>query len=118
MKKKILLYVCCAFLAGGGAAAQTAERLPGYVQAEKFTKEKLTNLLFSTTVDAHWLQTGGKFWYEYKTSAGRKWYVVDPATRSKTELFNLDRLAAEVTEIMRDPFTAQQLPIERPKTPS
>ncbi len=113
MKKHFLLYLCAAALAIPAVSAQTNERLPGYVQAEKFTQEKLNHMLFSTTVDPHWFQTGGKFWYEYKTSAGTQWYVVDPSTRTKTPLFDLDRLAAQVTEIMRDPFTAQHLPIER-----
>lgn len=113
MKKQFLLYLCCASLVGGSVSAQTSERLPGYVQAEKFTKEKLNSMLFSTTVDPHWFQQGGKFWYEYKTSAGRNWYVVDPSARKKTELFQLDQLAAELTEIMKDPFVAQQLPIEQ-----
>ena len=113
MKKHFLLYLCVAALAIPAVSAQTNERLPGYVQAEKFTQEKLNHMLFSTTVDPHWFQMGGKFWYEYKTSAGTQWYVVDPSTRTKTPLFDLDRLAAQVTEIMRDPFTAQHLPIER-----
>ena len=113
MKKHFLLYLCVAALAIPAVSAQTNERLPGYVQAEKFTQEKLNHMLFSTTVDPHWFQMGRKFWYEYKTSAGTQWYVVDPSTRTKTPLFDLDRLAAQVTEIMRDPFTAQHLPIER-----
>ena len=70
-------------------------------------------MLFSTTVDPHWFQQGNRFWYEYKTSNGRVWYVVDPVMKKKTPLFNLDKLAAEITEIVKDPFTAQQLPIEK-----
>ena len=113
MKKKWIIGLVCATLSVQTLMAETLERLPGYVQAEKFTKEKLNTMLFSTTVDPHWFQQGNRFWYEYKTSNGRVWYVVDPVMKKKTPLFNLDKLASEITEIVKDPFTAQQLPIEK-----
>ena len=113
MKKTWILGVVCATLSVQTLMAEVPERLPGYIQAEKFTKEKLNTMLFSTTVDPHWFQQGNRFWYEYKTSNGRVWYVVDPIMKKKTPLFNLDKLAAEITEIVKDPFTAQQLPIEK-----
>lgn len=60
--KKLLLTL----LIGGGALMQTSyavgqERLPEYLQAEKFTKEKLKTMLFSTTVDPHWSSDGKIF---------------------------------------------------------
>ena len=79
--------------------------------AERFTASKLSNMLFSTTVDPHWFKSGEKFWYSYKTSEGTRWYIVDPATRKRAEMFDHDKLAAELTEIMKDPFIAAQLPI-------
>lgn len=105
--------LCAGMLHGAGAQAQEAERLPGYVQAERFTKEKLNTMLFSTTVDPHWFQKGNCFWYEYKTSEGKVWYVVDPVAKTKRPLFDLDDVAAQITEIVKDPFTAQQLPIQK-----
>lgn len=87
--------------------------LPGYTQAQRFTKDKLTTMLFSTTVDPHWFRKGNCFWYEYKTSNGTAWYVVDPVAKTKRLLFDLDALAAQLTEIMKDPFTSQQLPIAK-----
>lgn len=105
--------LCAGMLHGAGAQAQDAERLPGYVQAERFTKEKLNTMLFSTTVDPHWFQKGNCFWYEYKTSEGKAWYVVDPVAKTKRPLFDLDDVAARITEIVKDPFTAQQLPIQK-----
>lgn len=113
MKKTWIIGLVYATLSVQTLMAETPERLSGYVQAEKFTKEKLNTMLFSTTVDPHWFQQGNRFWYEYKTSNGRVWYVVDPVMKKKTPLFNLDKLASEITEIVKDPFTAQQLPIEK-----
>lgn len=114
--KKFLLTV----LLGGGLwfqalPANGQERLPEYLQAEKFTGEKLKTMLFSTTVDPHWFQTGNCFWYEYKTSEGTFWYVVNPSSRSKELLFDRDELASQLSEIVRDPFEARQLPVRNLK---
>ena len=82
-----------------------------YELAERFTAPKLQNMLFSTTVDPHYFKSGDKFWYSYKTSNGTKWYVVDPALRKREPLFDHAKLASQLSEIMHDPFIAEQLPI-------
>ncbi len=107
-----------AILAGSLLSVSSAngqERLPEYLQAEKFTKSKLSHMLFSTTVDPHWFQKGNSFWFSYKTSEGTFWYVVNPSARSKEELFDREELAAQLTEIMHDPFEARQLPVRNLK---
>ena len=107
-----------AILAGSLLSVSSAngqKRLPEYLQAEKFTKSKLSHMLFSTTVDPHWFQKGNSFWFSYKTSEGTFWYVVNPSTRSKEELFDREELAAQLTEIMHDPFEARQLPVRNLK---
>ncbi len=114
MKKTVtviagLLLATAGALAAGDATSQS--RSNPYELAERFSGSKLDNMLFSTTVDPHWFKSGDKFWYSYKTGEGTRWYVVDPATRSKRELWNHDRMAAQLTEIVRDPFIAAQLPI-------
>ena len=96
-------------------ALKAQERVPEYLQAEKFTQSKLRTMLFSTTVDPHWFQKGNCFWYEYKTSEGTFWYVVNPNTRSKSLLFDREDMAAQLTEIVQDPFEARQLPIRKLK---
>ena len=102
-------------LMGTSTALKAQERLPEYLQAEKFTQDKLKTMLFSTTVDPHWFQQGNNFWYEYKTSEGTFWYVVNPNTRSQSLLFDRDEMAAQLTEIVQDPFEARQLPIRKLK---
>jgi len=113
MKRIFIAIVAAACLSAAGTQAQ--ERLPEYLQAEKFTQEKLNTMLFSTTVDPHWFQKGNCFWYEYKTSDGTQWYVVDPAKRTRTPLFDRDELAAQLTETVRDPYDALHLPIRNLK---
>lgn len=113
MKRFWMMFVLLGGLFMSGLPAQ--ERLPEYLQAEKFTSDKLRTMLFSTTVDPHWFQQGNSFWYTYKTSEGTFWYVVNPNTRSKTLLFNREEMAAQLTEIVKDPFEARQLPISNLK---
>jgi dipeptidyl aminopeptidase/acylaminoacyl peptidase len=116
MSKHLLSLFISGILFSCGLSAQTfsaaGQRLAGYTQAERFAGDKLSTMLFSTSVDPHWFQKGNQFWYEYKTGDGRMWYVVDPVARTKRTLFDPDKLAAELTEIVKDPFTAQQLPIQ------
>lgn len=102
-------------LMGTSTVTKAQERLPEYLQAEKFTQDKLRTMLFSTSVDPHWFQQGNSFWYEYKTSEGTFWYVVNPTARTKNLLFNREEMAAQLTEIVQDPFEARQLPIKKLK---
>lgn len=115
MKKIKFLSVLLLGMACQSLPVPAQERLPEYLQAEKFTREKLNTLLFSTQVDPHWFPTGNRFWFEYKTSEGAFWYVVDPDAHRKTLLFDRDELAAQLTEIVHDPFEARHLPIRNLK---
>jgi dipeptidyl-peptidase-4 len=56
-----------------------------------------------------------RFWYMYETPAGKSWLLVDPARRTKKQIFNTAEIAAEITRIVRDPFDAEHLPIENLK---
>ena len=113
MKKVLITLLILVSLGTAGMRAQ--ERLPEYLQAEKFTQDKINTMLFSTTVDPHWFQKGNCFWYEYKTSDGTQWYVVDPSKKVKRPLFDRDELAAQLTETVHDPYDAHHLPIRNLK---
>jgi dipeptidyl-peptidase-4 len=86
-----------------------------YQAAARFSPTKLRKIIYSTAVDPHWLKLTNRFWYQYETPNGKQWYVVEPTTKIKKPLFNTDKLAAEITMIVRDPFDAQHLPIENLK---
>lgn len=105
-----LLSVPAILTAGETAPSQEKTANP-YELAQRFAGSKLRNMLFSTTVDPHWFKSGNKFWYSYKTGEGTRWYVVDPTARTKKPLFDHDRMAAQLTEIVKDPFIAASLPI-------
>ncbi len=116
MKKLLMMTLAVAgIFSAAGNPVQAQDRLPEYIQAEKFTQNKLNTMLFSTMVDPHWFGDGKCFWYEYKTSEGVFWYVVDPSAKSKEPLFDRDEIAAQLTEIVKDPFDARHLPIRNLK---
>lgn len=115
MKKMLLFTLLVGGLCTTTPVVQAQERLPEYLQAEKFTQGKLNTMLFSTVVDPHWFQKGNNFWFQYKTSEGTFWYVVDPSARSKKQLFDRDEMASQLTEIVKDPFEARHLPIRNLK---
>jgi dipeptidyl-peptidase 4 len=86
-----------------------------YELAARFSPEKLKKLIFSTSVDPHWMKKSDRFWYEFETSEGKNWYVVDPVKRTKNQLFDKDKLAAEITKVVKDPFDGQHLKLEELK---
>ena len=83
---------------------------PNYDFAAKFSPKKLAKLVHSTSVNPHWLKNGDKFWYQYKTTEGSNYFLVDPNKKSKKKLFNNDKMAAWLTEITKDPYDAKHLP--------
>jgi hypothetical protein len=72
-------------------------------------------MIFTTEVDAHWLKKSDRFWYQYETTSGKNWYIVNALTKSKSQLFDKDKLAAEITKIVKDPFDGQHLDISNMK---
>ena len=82
-----------------------------YEQAARFSQKRIGQIVYSTHVTPRWFAGDNRFWYSYKTAAGTKYYLVDPVAGKKTEIFDMDRLAMQVTEITRDPYDAQHLPL-------
>ena len=86
-----------------------------YSLAARFSPAKVNKMLFSTSVDPHWLKLSDRFWYVYESREGKYWYIVDASKGTKRQLFDNAKLAAEITRVVRDPFDAQHLVIEKLK---
>ncbi|HUG28015.1 MAG TPA: DPP IV N-terminal domain-containing protein [Gemmatimonadales bacterium] len=82
-----------------------------YRLGARFAPMRMSRLVHSTTVTPRWIQGSERFWYEYTTAAGKKFLLVDPMAGIKREMFDNDRIAAELTRITRDPYDGQNLPI-------
>ena len=83
---------------------------PNYKLAAKYSPTNLAKLVHSRSVRPHWLKNGNRFWYQYKTSEGSNYYVVDADKRTKKHLFDNEKMAKWLTEITKDPYDAQHLP--------
>lgn len=113
--KKLYLFIALLLICFGTKAQSDSTVKGNYQLASRFSPDKLEKLIFTTTLDPHWLKHSDRFWYEYETSDGKKWYIVDPASKSKKVMFDNAKLASEVTMVVKDPFDAQHLPIKNLK---
>lgn len=104
--KKFILALACGFVALGAFAQE-----PNYALASRFTEKRVNKMVFSTRIAPNWFRGSDKFWYSWKTSEGTRYYIVDPAAGSRKEVFDMDRLAMEISEKVKDPFDAKHLPI-------
>lgn len=114
---KYCVRICCLLLVGifilsVAHAQNNTVNKANYALAARFSPKKLEKLIFSTNVDAHWLKKSNRFWYMYETSAGKKWYIVDPLKAEKKLLFDNADLASKISAIVKDPFDAQHLGLD------
>ncbi len=94
--------------------AQTVRRSQSranYELAARFAPYKIQKLVYSTSVNPRWIEGSERFWYEWETSDGKFFFIVDPAAGTKRQIFDNDRIAAELTRITKDPYDGQHLPI-------
>ncbi|MEJ2207307.1 MAG: DPP IV N-terminal domain-containing protein, partial [Gemmatimonadota bacterium] len=83
-----------------------------YELAARFAPYKIRELVHSTMVNPRWIEGTERFWYEWESSDGTFYYLVDPARGTRRELWDNDRIAAELTRITQDPWDGQHLPIQ------
>lgn len=112
--KKLVCAAALTLLAVSGMAQNRQERMvrtPNYELAERFSAKRIGQMVFSTSVRPVWFRNGDKFLYAWKTSDGTQYYIADPKAGKTEPVFDMDKLAMQITEIMRDPFDAKHLPI-------
>ena len=115
MKFKIAAFFFAFLLIQNATAQNEIITEANWRLAERFSPEKISRMVFSTSVNPNWLETGDKFWYSYKTSEGEFFYMVDLDKKSKTPLFDNHKMAAMITKITKDPYDWQHLPPIKPK---
>ena len=107
----LLLFFCLSFcFLNAQTDRESNTPTPNYRAAAKYSPTNLGKLVHSTSVRPHWLKNGNRFWYQYKTTEGSKYYIVDADKRSKKELFDNEKMARWLTEITKDPYDAKHLP--------
>ena len=111
MKKLFILLALSFCLTAQAQKPQEPKKVQkaNYEQASLFSTKKLRSLVYSTRIRPNWFAESDRFWYSWKTAEGTNYYIVDAATGSKQEIFDLAKLARQITEITRDPYDAQHL---------
>ena len=112
--KKLVCAAALTLLAVSGMAQSRQERMvrtPNYELAERFSAKRIGQMVFSTSVRPVWFRNGDKFLYAWKTSDGTQYYIADPKAGKTEPVFDMDKLAMQITKIIRDPFDAKHLPI-------
>ena len=82
-----------------------------YRLAARFAPYRMRKLVYSTGVTPRWIKGSERFWYEWETAQGKRFMIVDPVAGTKKQLFDNDRIAAELTRITKDPWDGKHLPI-------
>jgi dipeptidyl aminopeptidase/acylaminoacyl peptidase len=95
------------------SGAPTSVTEANFRLAGRWAPYKMRRLVYGTSVNPRWIEGSERFWYEWEASAGKFYYLVDPVAGTKRQLFDNDRLAAELTRITKDPWDGQHLPIRR-----
>ena len=109
--KRFIIY----FLALCCVVDATAQNEPitksNYELPARFTPKRLKQMSSTLSVSPHFLPDGETFWYKYSTAQGSAWYIVDAQDRTQKPLFDNASMAAQITEIVQDPYDAEHLPI-------
>ncbi len=113
--KRLILTISASLLVLASFAQGEKVTTPNYALAERFSAKHVNSMVFSTQMRPQWFRDSDRFWYSWKTSDGTRYWIADPAAGTKTEIFDMDRLAMELTEIVKDPFDAKHIPFEKLK---
>ncbi len=95
------------------AFAEPAKPRADYAAAARFGSKALAPMIHSTAVTPGFVGKTDTFWYAYRTSAGTSYWIVDPEKKTRSPLFDHDKLASQLAELSRRPAEAGSLPIIR-----
>jgi len=99
----ILFLLLFTFVASG----QTAN----FSAAEKFLDKNMESRLGDLEVTPNWIGESDLFWYSFKTTEGKNFYIVNPALKSKQLLFDSRHMASEIRRLTLRPYNELDLPL-------
>ena len=88
---------------------------PNYDLASRFMPDKVAKLVFDISVTPHWFELSDRFWYSYESPEGTHYWIVDPAKKSKTPLWDNAKIAASLSTLTNFPYDAQHLAVRNLK---
>ena len=105
------LSLVAVLLVSGGASAQQID-VTRYHRAERLLAWNLNPLIGGGDVSPRWMSGGHRFWYRNQTGDGAEFVLADPEERSRTLLFDHDRLAAAMSLAADTAFDGRKLPFQ------
>lgn len=108
-----ILAMCLAIGSGSWAQGPSSNRTvkANWKLANRFTTESLRPFVYSSSLTPGWINKTDTFWYSWRDSRGVRFWRVDPKARKKEPLFDVDRMAALLSELTRKPYDSTNLPI-------
>ena len=113
LRLSVLVVVSSVFCTPGLAQDRVVN--PNYEQASKFDSAYLRQRTYSSSVSPNWIGETDRFWYSYKTSAGTRYYLVDPGAGTRTHLFDHEAVASALSLAVKQPLESSQLSLGRAK---
>lgn len=100
----LLLLLAVSFIAVTGQKAN-------FAAAEKFRGDNLVPKYGDLSVNANWIEESDIFWYTFKTSAGKNFWYVNAALKTKQPLFDCRWMASELKRLTYHPYNELDLPV-------
>lgn len=110
---KSFLIVSVSLAVSLNSSAQTAVRsltAADYERAEQFMGYNTTQLVDRLVSRPTWI-SGDRFWYRTNTPNGPEFMLVDPLRKTKTPVFNPEKLASALSAVAGKTYDAAKLPI-------
>ena len=115
----IVSTVLLLLLAPAAHAQDLAERVPlnkaNYKQANKFSTSFLRKFTYDSSVRASWIPDSERFWYAFRTSEGRRYWLIDPVAKTKIPLFDHEHLAGLLSEACKEPIDEEAISLSNVK---
>lgn len=91
-------------------AASTSDAV--YARAEAVLPAHIDELVFDVSVRPQWFEDSSRFWYERHTPQGYRYVLVDPAKRSRSDLFNHEIVRAQLSALKGEPVPAEEFRLQ------
>ena len=86
--------------------------LEDYQRAERFLSGNLRHHAFPADVTPHWVEKTSRFWYRKDTAKGGDFILVDAEQNTVGPAFDQARLAAALTQVSKQNYSATDLPFQ------
>ena len=111
MKRKHLsLILCVALILSILPGLLPAQVQPADYERAANLREKFQSLVFNTMDGGSWIGKTTRFWYRKSTEDGYEFFIVDAANVSKNKAFDHSRLAAALSEVLKEDVDPKKLP--------